>query len=256
MSCSEINRLGIKARIRSLVRDNPKLRPAATFGLATFYKSRTLLSRLTRRRVIARYLSEQKTRGLHLGCGANLHLGWLNTDLQVSWPGTVFLDATKTFPLPDGSMDHVFSEHMIEHVGHGQGLRLLHEAFRVLKPGGRIRIATPNLETLLELHSREAGADADEYMTWFATRNMAIESAKVSPALVINHFFYNWDHRFIYNRATLEASFCEAGFTDLEWCAVGQSPKPELQNLERHGAALGSERWNAYETMILEGFRP
>jgi predicted SAM-dependent methyltransferase len=48
--------------------------------------------------------------------------------------------------------DYVFSEHMIEHVSYAEGLLMLRECLRVLKPGGRIRIATPSLEVLLDLY--------------------------------------------------------------------------------------------------------
>lgn len=255
MSHIKGNQACIKTRIRKLVQQNAWLRPVATFTLSVIYTTKTLWSRLSRQAVVARYLREHEKRGLHLGCGANLHEGWLNTDLVISLPGAMYLDAAKQFPLPNESMDQVFSEHMIEHINHPEALFMLRECFRVLKPGGRIRIATPNLDVVLKLYAPEASQDVEEYMQWFNERNMK-GFGGTGPAAVINCFFYSWGHRFIYDRVNLESSFREAGFTDLEWCAVGQSAKPELRNLERHGAALGSERWNAFETMILEGRKP
>src|SRR5262249_43468417 len=153
---------------------------------------------ITRPGPIRRYLKKSVKRGLHLGCGVNVHNDWLNTDLQVCRRGVVFLDATKPFPLPNGCMHYVFSEHMIEHLTYAQGLNLLRESFRVLKSGGRIRIATPNLEVLLRLYYESTSPGAHDYVEWFARRHFsAVES--LSPTFVINHFFYSWGHNFIYD---------------------------------------------------------
>ena len=55
------------------------------------------------------------------------------------------VDLLKGFPYPDGSMDVVYSSHVLEHFTRAQGLFLLREAHRVLKPGGILRIVVPNL---------------------------------------------------------------------------------------------------------------
>ena len=77
-------------------------------------------------------------------------------------PQFVYMDATALFPLPDASFDYIFSEHVIEHMSYADGGRMLRECLGVLKPGGRIRIATPNLVRLLGLYAarpeRDAGA--------------------------------------------------------------------------------------------------
>lgn len=241
--------------LRSFVRHYPVLRPAAGFFLRHLYTVGSFWSWLIRWPLITRYLQDHAVRSLHLGCSANIYEGWLNTDFRVLGRGAIFLDATRPFPLPDGSIDYVFSEHMIEHVSYSQGLFMLRECCRVLKPGGRIRIATPNLEFLLKLHSGEPRPDAEEYLAWFRSRHMPHLAAS-SPAFVINHYFYNWGHCFIYDHSTLEGAFREAGLTPLEWCAVGESTCPVLRYLERHGDVLGSDRWNAFETMVLEGIKP
>jgi predicted SAM-dependent methyltransferase len=245
----------IKEQIRTLVKRHPGLQPSARFFLDLSFQCRTLLSRLTRRSVIRRYLESHQVRGLHLGCGANLIPGWLNTELTVAHAGAVFLDATRPFPLPDNSMDFVFSEHMIEHVPHAQGMNLLRESFRVLKPGGHIRIATPDLAVILGLLSAEPNTEASEYVQWFRARHLH-DFGGAGAASVINCFFYSWGHRFIYDRFNLETSFRSAGFADLEWRIVGESAHEGLRNLEHHGDASGSPRWNIFETMILEGRKP
>lgn len=245
--------------LRTIVRRSPVLRRLAGILRRYLCRVRTFYSLRTRRFTIAHYFKSHPVRGLHLGCGGNIHAGWLNTDLFVSSRGAVALDATGRFPVPDDSLDYVYSEHMIEHISHADGLKLLKESFRGLKVGGRIRIATPNLSVLLNLHSTrvstETACEVADYIQWFAARHMPTTQYRTSTH-VINHFFYNWDHRFIYDEATLEESFRVVGFVDLKWCPVRVSNYPMLNDLERHGVVLGSERWNAFETMVLEGTKP
>src|SRR6202022_168180 len=51
---------------------------------------------------------------LHLGCGPNLKSGWVNIDLF--HPGAdLQLDLCEDWPFPDGSVSHIYSEHVFEH---------------------------------------------------------------------------------------------------------------------------------------------
>lgn len=109
---------------------------------------------LVREPKIRSYLASHPVRRLQIGTGP-MHLdGWLNVDVVPVDARTVYMDATRPFPLPDGVFDGVFSEHMIEHVSLDQARSVVREAFRVMRPGGRIRIATPHLGRLLDLQDR------------------------------------------------------------------------------------------------------
>jgi len=78
---------------------------------------------------IRNYLNASKTRKLQLGCGSNLLTGWLNTTLYPFDKGSVFMDVTLPFPMPDSSFDYIFSEHMIEHLEFEQAAWMLSESF-------------------------------------------------------------------------------------------------------------------------------
>ena len=82
---------------------------------------------------------------MHLGCGPHVLAGWLNTDLHAIRPDVVCVDVTKRFPFGDSLFDYVFTEHMIEHLCFADARNAITESFRVLKPGGRIRVSTPDL---------------------------------------------------------------------------------------------------------------
>jgi predicted SAM-dependent methyltransferase len=103
------------------------------------------------------YVASHSVRKLHLGSGPIGLPGWFNTDLSPQTDSVVYLDARKPFVIDDETFDYVFSEHMIEHISRSAGLFMLRECWRVLKPGGTIRVATPDLAVVLGLYSDSRG---------------------------------------------------------------------------------------------------
>jgi predicted SAM-dependent methyltransferase len=215
---------------------------------------RRMIALAMRPRVTRSYLEAPPPHRLHLGAGPAPIPGWLNTDVAPVSLRITYLDATRRFPFPDASIDLVFSEHMIEHVSYDAGLHMLRECARVLRPGGRVRIATPDVDVILGLQRSELSREQREYVEWFFAQNEMTASAR--PIFVLNGFFYGWGHRFLYDRRTLRESLERCGFSDVQEHRPGESEHPELRGLERHGSVLGSERWNRFETMVLEARRP
>jgi len=205
---------------------------------------KALLGVVRRRRTISRYLDEHDARKLHLGAGENVLPGWLNTDLHdYGRRDLAYLDVRRRFPLPDESFDVVFSEHMLEHLTYAEGQHCLRECRRVLRSGGRIRIATPSLERLARLY--DGGVLQERYVRW-AVETLAPELEAPLPGAVVNNFFRSWGHRFIYDPQTLRHALESAGFVDVAEAAVGE--------LEGHLAE--EPELNRYETIVLEAGRP
>jgi SAM-dependent methyltransferase len=197
-----------------------------------------------RPRAVSRYLRTHDVRKLHLGAGENLLTGWLNTDLHdYGRRELVYLDVRKRFPFPNESFDVVFSEHMLEHLTYAEGQHCLRECFRVLRPDGRVRIATPSLERLARLY--DGGELRERYIRW-AVETLEPELDAPLPGAVVNNFFRSWGHRFIYDAQTLRHALETAGFADVAESAVGE--------LEGHLAEAAE--FNEYETIVLEGRRP
>lgn len=152
----------------------------------------------TNGRLIRRYMSSHAVRKLQIGAGFTKLDGWLSTDLEPRDKTSAFLDATKPFPFEDRTFDYVYSEHMIEHIPWKDGLFMLRECLRVLKPGGGLRVATPDLEVLMALYKDTSRPHADEYIHWITDR--FLEAVPVyKPQFVINNAFTNWGHRFLYD---------------------------------------------------------
>jgi predicted SAM-dependent methyltransferase len=178
----------------------------------------------------------------------------LNTDL-VPGPGVIYLDAGRPFPLPAETFDFVFSEHQIEHITLPKGRTMLRECFRILRPGGVVRIATPSLEAMVSLCGDELTETQRHYIET-VTDTCVPNAGLYRGAVLVNNMFRNWGHRFIYDRATLRQIMEEVGFIDVTFCEVGDSAYAELRGIERHGEALGDESLNRLETMVVEGTRP
>lgn len=208
---------------------------------------RNAVRAMRRGRQVERYLRTHDVRKLQLGAGEHPHDGWLNTDLHDYGRGNdlVYLDVRKRFPLPDASFDFVFSEHMLEHLTYAEGQRCLRECFRVLRPDGRIRIATPSLERLAALYAPDPSDVQRRYLRW-AVNTLAPETDAALPGVVVNNFFRSWGHSFIYDPQTLRHALGAVGFVDVEERPVGE--------LEQH---LSEEpEFNEYETVVLEARRP
>src|SRR4029450_4609520 len=89
---------------------------------------------LARRRKIDTYLKSAPVRKLHLGASRNHLSGWLNADIYPLDAGILYLDVTIRFPFGDSSFDYIFFEHLIEHIDFQDGMVMLRECWRVLKP--------------------------------------------------------------------------------------------------------------------------
>jgi predicted SAM-dependent methyltransferase len=196
-----------------------------------------------------KYVSGAGEKTLNLGCGENVLAGWLNVDFDPLSDEVVYLDATARFPLPDGAFDFIFSEHMIEHVSYTHAEHMLRECFRIMKAGGRIRISTPDLKFLMDLYRDDKSPLQEEYV-----RRTAEEAGiKALDTHIINRFVREWGHLFIYDEKALRIALEQAGFTEIERCALKESKAPALCNIENE--TRRPPGFLRLETLTLEGVK-
>jgi hypothetical protein len=79
---------------------------------------------------------------LNIGAGESNLPGFIPIDHKLGH------DALK-LDYADGSVDEVYSSHCLEHIHHSHAYEAVKEWTRVLKPGGRIRIAVPDVRKVL-----------------------------------------------------------------------------------------------------------
>ena len=132
--------------------------------------------------------------------------------------------------------------------------RMLAESFRLLRPGGWIRIATPNLARFVRFYT---DPDTPAHQRYFnrIVGSFALAADRPPRTTVVNSLFFLHGHRFIFDEAALAPLFRQVGFTDLRRCEPDVSEVPDLRGIHQHHYAIGVEA-NALETLVLEARRP
>jgi predicted SAM-dependent methyltransferase len=183
---------------------------------------------------------------LHLGCGNNAMPGWINLDCYPPEPRAgveiLVLDMRRALPCADGSAAAIYSEHFFEHVPLGVVRRsLLPECFRVLAPGGQIRIGVPDGEyyvrRYLSQRSGEPNPDRDQ-------------TGGMLPMMWINHVARSSQHQYLYDYETLAYLLDEAGFVKLRRGVANDSTAASFAGIDMTGE--GREE----ATVYIEGQRP
>ncbi len=86
---------------------------------------------------------------LNLGCGRTIHPDWINLDVVPLCAGVRSWDLRRPLPFAPGACDAVYTSHLLEHLRQEDGLGLLGEIHRVLKPAGVVRVVVPDLESIV-----------------------------------------------------------------------------------------------------------
>ncbi len=198
---------------------------------------------------IKNYFKNNSVRCLHVGCGPILLKNWLNTDILPKPFIMTYINAKNKLPFANETFDYIYSEHVIEHIPIEFGRKFIFECSRVLKPGGKLRIATPDLQFLINLYNKPTQKDNLEYSNW--VYNSIPTVRRFGTAVIINNFMHSWGHKFIYDQTALTEMMQEAKFKVVTRTPCGESDDSVLVDLEQHGTVI-SKQFNILETMVLE----
>lgn len=184
---------------------------------------------------------------LHFGCGSNILKGWENLDL----PNT---DITKPLRYKDNSIDFIFNEHVIEHVDEVDGFKFIKECYRILKPGGVLRISCPSIDGIINAYINFKTLDPDWRSMFDDNRDKFINSVIYYEAAFYNgkKFGKNFEeiivsngkqwHKYMYSKGDFKNKLNLVGFSEVKFLEKHESDHPELVGLERR---LGGkfEKW-------------
>lgn len=91
----------------------------------------------------------------NLGCGAVFidSNEWLNFDFDSNTVAVREVDLTQRLPLGDSALELVYSSHVIEHFDRSTAELFVSECFRLLAPGGYLRIVTPDFKNVVDRYT-------------------------------------------------------------------------------------------------------
>jgi predicted SAM-dependent methyltransferase len=171
------------------------------------------------RRRAARMAEHDADLRLHIGCGPNHLDGWLNLDV-VGMPADVIWDLRAGLPFPDDGAKAIFAEHVFEHFELADAITLLDECYRVMRPGGIMRIGVP---------------DFGKYLRSYASDRSEIEAlrpGRPTALLALAEVVLAHGHRSAWDGETLTVVLEAAGFVDARVCDWGDSwiePAPDSE---------------------------
>ena len=126
------------------------------------------------------------------------------------------------------------------------GKNCLEECYRVLKPGGLLRIATPDLKGLFSVYENNNIIVSSQEVLERHRKNHNKDCFNLCHFL--NDNFRMWGHSFIYDIETLEKLFLSIGFQNIKHVKFGTSEHSELNGLEVHA----DTQWmkSAYQIIV------
>jgi len=129
-----------------------------------------------------------------------------------------YADAAKSLPFPGGSVDVLYSSHMLEHLDRDEAVGFLKEARRVLRSGGILRLAVPDLGKQVRDYIESKDADAFVTGTHLAQPRPRTLAQRLRILLVGTRH-----HQWMYDGESLSRLLREQGFDNPRAMQAGES---------------------------------
>jgi SAM-dependent methyltransferase len=171
-------------------------------------------------------IKPRKHEGIHRlnwGCGQSPAPGWINSDLK-EVPGILVADIREGLPLESDSIDYAVSIHALPELSYPEIVPALRELRRVLKPGGVLRLALPDLDKGVDAYRR---GDSE----YFAVPDDEMRS--LGGKLVAQLVWYGYS-RTLFVSSFVEEVLGKSGFTSVEHLTFRQTASrfPEIVELD------------------------
>lgn len=207
---------------------------------------------------------------LNLGCGLTAPAGWINVDgswnarlakhplirralsrlslappgqLEIPWKSSVLIhNVRRPLPFPNGSASVVYASHLLEHLYHEDGRKLMAECFRVLQPGGVLRVVVPDLRAIVDEYlangtfkDNGAGSESLRPAEQF-NRRLLMRWPTPASSNLLYRVYTSWQdfhsHKWMYDEDSLIKLFAGTGFVDVERKDCHQSRIAGIQDVE------------------------
>ena len=143
--------------------------------------------------------------------------------------GLEYADATRGLRLESGSVDVLYSSHMMEHLDKTEASDFLREAMRVLQPGGIIRIAVPDLARQARQYSESGDAEA-----FLAGTILSVPRPRTLLERLHVFLVGTRHHQWMYDGLSLSRLLQEQGFVNAEVLPAGRTKIQDPAPLDLH----------------------
>ncbi len=136
-------------------------------------------------------------------------------------------DATRGLPIADESVEALYSSHMLEHLDRDEVILFLQEVRRLLRPGGVLRLALPDLKKLVNQYSQDGDADAFIEGTLLAQSRPKRLSQRLRALMVGPR-----NHLWMYDGPSICRLLLAEGFLDPTVLQAGETTIADPQGLD------------------------
>jgi len=165
-----------------------------------------------------------QVRRLNWGCGTHPQPGWINSDVKDDPGIDISCDIRDGLPLPDATLDYVVSIHALPMIPYPELVPVLEELRRVLRPGGVLRLALPDLDVAIGAYQRGETAhfhvpDEDE--------------PTLSGKFIVHMLWYGYSVT-LFTEEFARGLLLRAGFRTVQRCEYLEtaSPFPDIIELD------------------------
>jgi len=214
---------------------------------------------------------------LNIGCGLTLPSGWINMDSSLNarlakWPGlrkmlaalhiissakanipysrNIYVyDIRRDLPFPDNSVEVIYCCHFLEHLKQQDAQSFMKECYRVLAPGGIIRIIVPDLAQYVERYLKRLSQENKEALIKNLPSDRFLEdlcifekeSANENILIRLYKKIYNKNtHKWMYDEYSLTALLLEYGFDTIQRKGCYESLIKDIEKLDNPEKFNGS----------------
>jgi predicted SAM-dependent methyltransferase len=163
---------------------------------------------------------------INLGSGHWKFDGWVNVDLDMESLPQVCANLAVDLPFKSRVADLMHTEDFIDQLELESARAFLRECHRILKPGGIIRILTPDLERLAHLYLHD-----QDRLKYLWNEHVQVPLQTGTAAEIFNTGMRFAGHTFLYDNETFTQVAKECGF-DARKVEYQKSADPELEGLD------------------------
>jgi len=182
--------------------------------------------------------------GLSLNLGAGFHQreGWTPIDLMVAPPTGFRWDVRWGLPLDDGSVRRIHCEHFFEHLRFpDEVMPALAECYRVLEPGGELRIIVPDASRYIAAYARGDRA----FFNAMRELGGAAVPFETDIEIVNQAFRMGGDHLFAWDLPVMQRRLETVGFEHVE--ETGYDPERFIDQ---------GDEWRRRESLYVAAYKP